>query len=449
MVNTAVYAVIGVFAVVIGLLGVGGVAPISVVPTAAAPRAAVTISPLMWEVPDSGNSAIYANLTWTCNVNPNSVFLHFPWTLTPMFVGKTPYPLTINNTFFPGQAIIQGSLPSNACSGGPTYTAEVEWYGGIATGPATLRVSANFTATSLTGTTYNSGTVPTNITVYPNSVFPSNLHMGFATITNGTTFYFQDRSTVTFGGTTSPLGPPDTYVNLEAWNFGDSSTWVDTVTQDGSTGATNHTYAAAGIYQVTEKLVIYWNVSVGQGAGVAYTNYYARTIFIGAGGIQCTGAACPSFQANYVAEANGLMVSFNDSTTTNQATVTSISWSFGDGGTSSGAHAVHIYSSAGTYNVTESVIATSSVGGLPLPVQHVTHSVTVLSNVVTTTVTSNGGTPVTLPTVNSVDIFLVVFGAALLIAQAIPQLTGKPWSVAPPIVAGFIGAGITYLALGR
>ena len=55
--------------------------------------------------------------------------------------------------------------------------------------------------------------------------------------------------------------------------------------------------------------------------------------------------------ANFGFSANGLTVTFTDQST-DDGTIVSRSWSFGDGASSSETNPVHIYSGAGTYNVT-------------------------------------------------------------------------------------------------
>jgi pseudomonalisin/xanthomonalisin len=59
--------------------------------------------------------------------------------------------------------------------------------------------------------------------------------------------------------------------------------------------------------------------------------------------------------ANFTYTANGLTVSFTDSSSDTGATISSHSWNFGDNGTSTAANPSHTYAAAGTYNVTETV----------------------------------------------------------------------------------------------
>jgi pseudomonalisin/xanthomonalisin len=59
--------------------------------------------------------------------------------------------------------------------------------------------------------------------------------------------------------------------------------------------------------------------------------------------------------ANFTYTANGLSVSFTDASSDTGSTISSYSWNFGDGGSSTSANPSHTYASSGTYNVTETV----------------------------------------------------------------------------------------------
>ncbi len=90
-----------------------------------------------------------------------------------------------------------------------------------------------------------------------------------------------------------------------------------------------------------------------------------------------TGGGTPV--ANFTDTISGLTVNFTDSSTDTGGTISSHSWTFGDGSTSTATSPSHTYAAAGTYSVTETV--TDSVSGA-------TNSKT--SSV---TVASTGGTP--------------------------------------------------------
>lgn len=59
--------------------------------------------------------------------------------------------------------------------------------------------------------------------------------------------------------------------------------------------------------------------------------------------------------ANFSFTTNALVANFTDSSTDSDGTISSHSWTFGDGGTSTATNPSHTYASAGTYSVTETV----------------------------------------------------------------------------------------------
>jgi serine protease len=84
--------------------------------------------------------------------------------------------------------------------------------------------------------------------------------------------------------------------------------------------------------------------------------------------------------ANFTFTTSGLTASFTDTSTDSGGTITSHSWNFGDGATSTATSPSHTYASAGTYSVTETV--TDSASGKSS------------SKTASVTVASSGGTPV-------------------------------------------------------
>ena len=64
--------------------------------------------------------------------------------------------------------------------------------------------------------------------------------------------------------------------------------------------------------------------------------------------------------ANFTDTVSGLTVSFVDTSTDTGGTITSRSWTFGDGGTSTAQNPSHTYAASGTYSVTESVTDSNS-----------------------------------------------------------------------------------------
>jgi len=83
--------------------------------------------------------------------------------------------------------------------------------------------------------------------------------------------------------------------------------------------------------------------------------------------------------ANWSDTISGLTVNFTDSSTDTGGTLSTHSWTFGDGGTSTTTSPSHTYAKAGTYSVTETV--KDSVNG------------TTSSKTASVTVSSTGGTP--------------------------------------------------------
>lgn len=74
-----------------------------------------------------------------------------------------------------------------------------------------------------------------------------------------------------------------------------------------------------------------------------------------------TGSGCASGSTNnpptagFTYSANGLTVTFTDTSTDSDGSIVSHSWTFGDGGTSTAANPSHTYGSANTYSVKETV----------------------------------------------------------------------------------------------
>jgi PKD repeat protein len=145
---------------------------------------------------------------------------------------------------------------------------------------------------------------------------------GFTFSCTGLTCNFTDTST------------DDAGISSRSWNFGDGGTSTST--------NPSHTYASGGTFAVTLTVTDTGGLqdSDAQNVTVAATN------------------APPT--ANFTFNCTGLTCSFTD-TSTDDAGISSRSWNFGDGGTSTATNPSHTYASGGTYAVTLTVTDT---GGL-------------------------------------------------------------------------------------
>jgi xanthomonalisin len=114
------------------------------------------------------------------------------------------------------------------------------------------------------------------------------------------------------------------------------STWFHDVTSG------NQGYAAA----------TGWDYATGYGS-VQIANF--STAFTGGGG----GGTTPT--ANFSFSTSGLTATFTDSSSDVGGTISSHSWTFGDGGTSTATSPSHTYAAAGTYTVTETVTDSGGV----------------------------------------------------------------------------------------
>jgi len=113
-----------------------------------------------------------------------------------------------------------------------------------------------------------------------------------------------------------------------------------------------------------------WDYCTGFGS-IDIANFVSHVAGGGSGGGGGTGGTPV---ANFTYTVSGLTASFTDGSTDTGGTISSYSWSFGDGGSSTSADPSHTYSAAGTYNVTETV--TDSTGAT----NSKTESVTVTSS---------------------------------------------------------------------
>jgi PKD repeat protein len=142
--------------------------------------------------------------------------------------------------------------------------------------------------------------------------------------------------TASFTATTSPLAvavngsastDADGTIVTHGWDFGDGGT---------ATGATaSHAYAAAGTYTVTLTVT-------DDDGGIGTTS---QTVVVP--DVPVNGAPTATFSAT----TSPLAVAVNASASTDDGTIVSYGWDFGDATTGTGVSATHTYASAGTYTI--------------------------------------------------------------------------------------------------
>ena len=138
---------------------------------------------------------------------------------------------------------------------------------------------------------------------------------------------------IAFSGAAS--SDPDGSIASYAWNFGDAST--------GSGATPSHSYTGVGTYTVT--------LTVTDNGGL--TNSATTTASVSTGSTPQAPIARPG--GPYSGTVNAT-VSFDGSGSSDaDGRIVSYDWRFGDGGTASGAQALHAYATAGTYTVTLTV----------------------------------------------------------------------------------------------
>ena len=151
-----------------------------------------------------------------------------------------------------------------------------------------------------------------------------------------------DGQSVAFDGTGS--SDPDGTIASYDWDFGDGNS--------GTGASPNHTYAAAGTYTAT--------LTVTDNGGATATAAASVTIN------PIAGSPVPDAGGPYSANA-GDVVTFDGSASTDDGTIVSYAWDFGDGNTGAGVGPTHTYASGGLFTVTlivtdDSGLATKGAG---------------------------------------------------------------------------------------
>lgn len=120
-----------------------------------------------------------------------------------------------------------------------------------------------------------------------------------------------------------------------AWDFGDGGT--------SNLQSPSHTYTSTGYYLVC--LTVTFNP--------ACTATFCDSVYAGPQIVPCT--------ANFNYNSSGGVVNFTDQSSGGSAAISTWSWDFGDGGTSSVQNPTHIYSNTGTYYVCLSITTTGGM----------------------------------------------------------------------------------------
>lgn len=160
--------------------------------------------------------------------------------------------------------------------------------------------------------------------------------------------------------------------NLDGYTMTLGHEWHEMMSDQFPAGGwTNHT---GGTYNGQENSDECAWIAAGQPGGAANITFATGTFTEQASWSNDTGACAISHPivgggggggqptANFSFVTNGLTATFTDSSTDSGGTITSHSWTFGDGGTSTATSPSHTYAAAGTYSVTETV--TDSASGL-------------------------------------------------------------------------------------
>ena len=148
-------------------------------------------------------------------------------------------------------------------------------------------------------------------------------------------------------------------------------------TTTSSSGAFSLSSLANGTYTITPSLSGYTFSPTSRSVTVSGGNVSGQN-FTGTANV---GNTAPT--ANFSFTTSGLVANFTDSSTDSDGTISSHSWTFGDGGTSTSANPSHTYAAGGNYSVTETVTDNGGLTASKTSSVTVTGGGNVLSNGVT------------------------------------------------------------------
>jgi subtilase family serine protease len=205
-----------------------------------------------------------------------------------------------------------------------TWNSEVVW-AGAGGSPSTFEPKPS----------WQNGTVPGTKRGLPDIAFDADPNSGSRIVVNG--------GIQQWGGT-----------SLAAPIF--AGIWARVIAYNG----TGVGFAAPKLYQLPA--AVFHDVTVGNNGGetakVGYDFASGRGSMIISRLIQVIGAP-PTLIVSFSETSSGLIATFRDTSTDSGGTITSHAWAFGDGGSSTQANPSHLYSSSGTYDVTETVTDTA------------------------------------------------------------------------------------------
>jgi PKD repeat protein len=250
---------------------------------------------------------------------------------------KAPRGVRVYNVFGTHNSIAQYEL--YAAAGHCTTAAKDLLGGGSEKGGANVSatiypgVSGRTCLAVVTVDVYNRQSKPVDKWVDVPGQPPTAGFVGNENPTNGLRVDFSDQST--FDGTTASY----------AWNFGDpASSGSNTSTQKNP----SHTFSAAGDYNVTETVTDAWGQSNTTSQDVTVFTYTAPTASFY--------NPCDSQNPCSLSSLGGQPVQFADDSYSDDGAITTWSWDFGDGTSSSQESPMHSYASPGQYTVTLTVI---------------------------------------------------------------------------------------------